>query len=206
MPDDEPALRARLAALDAEVKVEADAARVRKEAALARLREQRAQREAERAAEREVLSRRTRRASSQPPPPEPVGRDAELAGTALTLARKADGVRAELAKPRKPGDKSWKTSALLSTAFGPIGWLYAGSFREAIPAAAAWLAACALIAKVFPFLTFLLLPVLAVVLPLSGLVGIVYASSYNKHGKRGRLFSGDSKSAKPKPLPPGSRD
>ena len=35
---------------------------------------------------------------------------------------------------------------------GPIGWLYAGSLREAVPASAAWLAFAALASKLIPML------------------------------------------------------
>ena len=103
-------------------------------------------------------------------------------------------VRGELAKPRKAGQKSWKAGGLLSLCFGPLGWLYAGSFRETIPAAAAWLAIAAVL-KTLSFLAFLFLPALAVIMPLSGIVGILYTTGYNKHGKRVKLFTKD----KPKP-------
>ena len=204
MPDDDRAARARLDALEAEVKAEADVARQRKEAALARLRAQRAAQQAERDTQRardaELVAQRARgRRPSDAPPAGDTDHDMDGLGSALSLARKADGVRADLAKPRKPGDKNWVTSALLSTALGPIGWLYAGSFREAIPAAVAWLALAAIVTKVLPFVTFLMLPVLLVALPLSGLAGLMYAYQYNKTGKRSRLFTGDDK----KKLPPG---
>jgi hypothetical protein len=81
--------------------------------------------------------------------------------------------------------------------FGPVGWLYAGSFREAIPAAAAWVAVGAIMSKLFAMLSFFLLPVLAVVMPLSGITGIIYAMRYNSTGKRQRLFgSGDKEKKK----------
>src|SRR5262249_3451237 len=96
----------------------------------------------------------------------------------------------ELARTPKKGDKSWKTSALASTVAGPIGWLYAGSLREAVPASAAWLLFGYIATKVLPM--FLLFPVLLVALPLSGLAGLRYAVSYSRSGGRQRLF-GDSK-------------
>jgi hypothetical protein len=109
-------------------------------------------------------------------------------------------MKQELAKPTKAGEKSWVKSALASTFFGPLGWLYAGSFREAAPASAAWLAFAAIASKL-P--TLLLFPVLMVVLPLSGIAGLLYAVNYNRNGrKRQRLF-GDKK--KKKELPPGSK-
>ena len=63
--------------------------------------------------------------------------------------------------------KSLLASAGLSL-FGPIGWLYAGSFKETIPAVALYVA----IAAVIP--TFLLTPLLPVVMPLSAVAGLVY--------------------------------
>ena len=86
-------------------------------------------------------------------------------------------------------------------ALGPIGWLYAGSLREAIPASAGWLALASIASKIIP--TFLLMPVLMVVLPLSGIAGVVYALQYNRHGGRQRLFDRDDKD-EPKQLPPGA--
>jgi hypothetical protein len=213
VPDDDAALRARLEALEAEVKADADAARARKDAALAKVREQRAKELAERQTLRdrqaELVSRRTRRPSAPPPGGDDADHeDAGGVGGALELASKAQGVRAELSRPRKAGEKSWVTSGALSLFFGPIGWLYAGSFREAIPAAAGWLALAALFTKVLPFMTFIMLPALLVALPISGITGVVYAMNYNKHGKRTRLFGKDKKklpagSAKQKQLPKG---
>jgi hypothetical protein len=208
VPEDERALRARLAALEAEVKGEADANRARKEAALANVRERRAKELAERQALRdrqaELVTGKSRRSEPTPAPESSDGDDEHESmfstgraalrgdtGSALELARKAQGVKGELAKPRKAGDKSWKTSGLLSLAFGPVGWLYAGSFRESIPAAAAWLALAALVTKVLPFFTFLMLPVLMIALPLSGIAGVFYAVQHNRHGKRVRLFGKD---------------
>jgi hypothetical protein len=203
VPDDDAVLRARLQALEAEVKADADAARARKEAALAKVREQRAKELAERQSLRdrqaELVSRRARRPSA---PPDDAAADHDDGdglggvGNALQLAQKAQGMRAELARPRKAGEKSWVTSGALSLFFGPIGWLYAGSFREAIPATAAWLALAALFTKVLPFMTFIMLPALLVALPLSGITGIVYAMNYNKHGKRTRLFGKDKEKKK----------
>ena len=80
---------------------------------------------------------------------------------------------------------------------GPIGWLYAGSMREAVPASAAWLAFAALASKIIPM--FLLFPVLMVALPLSGIAGVVYAVQYNRTGSRQRLF-GDKDKKKAKQL------
>jgi hypothetical protein len=179
----------RLAALEAEVKADADAQRARKEAALAKVREQRAKQLAERDELRErqvalVTKKQAPRASSDDDPAD------GLAG-ALELAGKANRVKAEL---QKKGEKSWVKSGVLSL-FGPLGWLYAGSWREAVPASAVWLLVASIVSK-FGFGMFLLLPVLMVVLPLSGIAGVMYALAYNRTGKRQRLF-GDDKKKKP---------
>ena len=107
-------------------------------------------------------------------------------GSALELARRAHGVKQELTKAPKQGDKSWVKSGVASMVLGPIGWLYAGSLREAVPASAAWLAFAAIASKFIPM--FLLFPVLLVALPLSGIAGLLYAVQYNRKGTRQRLF------------------
>ena len=209
MAEDEAALRAKLAALEAEVKADADAARVRKEAALAKVREQRmaeltARVEAETAAKAQAA-----RAKPKPkalPPSARVADDdddgEELGGvsTALELASRANRVHKELARKPAKGDKSWIKSGVASLALGPLGWLYAGSLREAVPASTAWVLLLALASKILP--TILLFPVLAVVMPLSAVAGVVYALQYNRHGGRQRLFGEDQKNEK-KQLPGG---
>ena len=194
--DDDQALMQRLAALEAEVKADADAQTKRKEAAVAKVREQRA---AQQADKDELRARQVALVKRKPvveEPSEPEDDGDNLRG-ALELAGKANQVKKELSKK---GAKSWIKSGLASTAFGPLGWLYAGSMREAIPASAIWLVVATLISKIgLP--TFLLMPVLLVVLPLSGIAGIVYALQYNKTGKRQRLFDGDKKKALPEGEP-----
>jgi hypothetical protein len=194
--EDDRAVMERLAALEAEVKADAEAKQQRREAAVAKVKEQRATQQAE----RDVLRERqaaivTKRAKSEEPERE--RSRASDVGNALELAGKASDMKQELTKPTKPGDKSWVKSGLASTLLGPLGWLYAGSFREAAPASALWLAFAAIAAKL-P--TLLLFPVLMIALPLSGLAGLLYAVQYNRNGgKRQRLF-GDKKK-KPKALP-----
>ena len=190
MADDDRALMERLAALEVEVKADADVQKSRKEAALSKVREERAKAEAEKAELRERQASLVRR--------KPV-RDSEeydsgdgLAG-ALELAGKANRVKGELARKPTKGQKSWIKSGLASTFLGPLGWLYAGSWREAVPASAAWLVVLA-IANAMPAL--LLMPVLialAVAMPLSGVAGAIYALQYNRSGKRQRLFGEDKK-------------
>ena len=191
----------RLAALEAEVKADAEAQQQRREAAMVKVKEQRAAQHAERDSLRErqaaIVTKRAKPVVGGDDEGSSRSRAADL-GNALELAGKASDMKQELAKPTKAGEKSWVKSALASTFFGPLGWLYAGSFREAAPASAVWLAFAAIAAKL-P--TLLLFPVLMVALPLSGIAGLLYAVQYNRNGrKRQRLF-GDKK--KKKELPPG---
>jgi hypothetical protein len=186
--DDDAAVMAKLAELEAEVKAKGDADRARKDAALAKVREQRAKQQA---ANDQLRTRQAALVTKKKAPvaealevDEADDHDDGIAG-ALELAKKAHGVRQELAKQPK-GGKSWVKSGLASALLGPLGWLYAGSFREAIPASAGWLAFGVLASKFLPM--FLLMPVMLVALPLSGIAGIVYALQYNKKGGRQRLF------------------
>jgi len=181
----------RLAALEAEVKADADAERARKAVAAQNVREQRAKEQAEKAAlsaRQAELHTRKKRPTAEV---EDDDRGSDLGG-ALQLAKKANDVKNELAKK---GEKSWIKSGIASMLLGPLGWLYAGSFREAIPAGVAYLAFAALLSK----LPFIMWPVMMVALPLSGIAGVVYALQYNKTGARQRLW-GDKKK---KELPPG---
>ena len=115
------------------------------------------------------------------------------------LARTA---KAELQRPREKGEKSWLASTLLSTFFGPVGWLYAGSLREAIPASVGYILAASILTRL-PL--FLLMPVMMVAMPVSGIAGLVYAIQHNRHGKRMRLFDKDDDAkAKAKRLGPGT--
>ena len=179
----------RLAALEAEVKADAAAKQARKEAALAKVREQRAKEQAEKD---KLRQRQAELVTKKPAAKKPVidigdddGGSDDGIGGALELAKKAHGVKAELTKAPKQGDKSWVKSGVASMVLGPIGWLYAGSLREAVPASVAWLAFAAIAAKL-PWI--LLMPVLLVAMPLSGIAGLLYAVQYNRHGGRQRLF------------------
>lgn len=84
------------------------------------------------------------------------------------------------------GEKSLALSAGLSL-LGPLGWLYAGSFREAVPASLVFL----LVAWILP--NPILWPLLWFVLPASALGGLVYGWQYNRKGHRTPIFlsSGD---------------
>jgi hypothetical protein len=174
------------------VKADADAQRARKEAALAKLRAQRAAEEAEKAELRKQQTALVAPKASRAPARQ---KQVDDLGSALELAGKANQVKQELTKKPGKGEKSWIKSGVASMALGPIGWLYAGSLREAVPASAAWVALIWLLSHL-P--TLLIWPALMVALPLSGIAGVVYALQYNRHGGRQRLF-GDEK----KQLPPG---
>lgn len=191
MSEDDRAVMERLAALELEVKADADAQRARKEAAQAKVREQRAAQEADKA---ELRARQTALVSKKRPVVPTRDDEADHGsdlGNALELATKASRVKQELTKAPKHGDKSWVKSGVASMLLGPLGWLYAGSLREAVPASAAWLAFAAVASKMIPM--FLLFPVLLVALPLSGIAGLLYALQYNKTGTRQRLFGDKGK-------------
>ncbi|MBA3396888.1 MAG: hypothetical protein H0T89_29935 [Deltaproteobacteria bacterium] len=199
MSEDDRAVMERLAALEAEVKADVDAQRSRKAAAIDKVREQRAQQQAERdelrARQAELVTRKKRpTAEVADREPERERERGDGLGGALELARRADGMRQELAKSPKAGEKSWVKSGVASMLLGPLGWLYAGSLREAVPASAAWLAFAAIASKLVPM--FLLMPVLMVALPLSGIAGVVYALQYNRKGTRQRLFDRENKPTK----------
>lgn len=188
MTDDDRAVRQRLAELEAEVKAETAAANARKHAARAK---QVAQAPAETAD-----SDATSRAGSNP------GRSIEskrsAAGraakpvraddftSALELAERASGIKRELQKRPSKGDKSWIGSGLASLALGPLGWLYAGAWREAVPASIAWVILVSIASKFLPSL--LTIPVLLVALPASAIAGVTYALQHNRQGGRTRLF------------------
>jgi hypothetical protein len=178
----------RLAALEAEVKADADAQKARKAAALAKLRQQQADKEADKQA---VAERDAARVRNQARRRDRDDDDDGGVDTAMTLARGAKlagRAKAELSRPRQKGQKSWMASGLLSLFFGPVGWVYAGSLREAVPAGALYLAAMLILSKLPVFLMW---PVMMVALPISGIAGVVYALQYNRHGKRQRLFDRD---------------
>lgn len=182
--DDDREIRARMAALEAEVKADADAHRVRKEQALAKLRAQKQKQLEERAALQPKAKAR----------PQPKDDDLDTAMMVAKGAKLARTAKDEISRPREKGEKSWLASSALSLFLGPLGWLYAGSFREAIPAGLGWIILMAIFSKL-PF--FLIMPVLMVAMPISAIAGFVYALQYNRHGKRTRLFDKDEKKKLP---------
>jgi hypothetical protein len=201
--DDDRAVMDRLAALEAEVKADVDAQRARKEAALVKVREERAKQQVERDDLRQrqaaLVARKPRERAPEPRASSGDDDDGDGLAGALELAGRANRVKTELARKPKKGEKSWVKSGIASMAFGPLGWLYAGSWREAVPASAAWLAAAALVMGVLPSMLMpLLLPALMVLMPLSGIAGVVYAMQYNRTGQRQRLFGEDKKQLREK--------
>src|SRR5262245_12239444 len=109
----------RLAALEAEVKADADAQRARKEAALAKVREERAKQQADRDELRQrhasLVTRKSRERAPDPSDDDDRGDSDSLAG-AIELAGRANRVKAELTKKPKKGDKSWVKSGIASMA------------------------------------------------------------------------------------------
>ncbi len=185
---DDDELRARLEALEAEVKVETEAKRQVKAQAEAKVRAQRAKQQAEKD---ELRERQAAIVKAKSPGR---SRERDRSGdleTALDLAKKASDAKHELTKPREAGEKSWLISGALSFFFGPLGWLYAGAWRETVPASAIYLIVASIVAKIVPM--FLLMPVLMVALPLSGVAGVVYAIGHNRGGQRIRLFGDEDK-------------
>lgn len=110
---------------------------------------------------------------------------------ALEIAGQA---REELEEPKEPHEKSILFSGGLSLLLGPLGWNYAGSFRESLPASVVWLGAAALV-KTMSLFSFVLMPAFFAGMAVSGVVGMVYAWQFNKHGHRVRLL-GDGEDKK----------
>lgn len=97
---------------------------------------------------------------------------------------------AQQALARSGGEKSLLASGLLSLLLGPVGWLYAGPLREAVPAALGFMA----ILWVLRFLPFLLAgPAVSLLYAASGALGVLYAWQYNKHGRTTPLLSDDER-------------
>jgi hypothetical protein len=113
----------------------------------------------------------------------------EVARAPTALVTRA--ARAGALAARAGDHKSVVASGLLSLVLGPFGWLYAAPLREAVPGAAVYVGLC----TVLPH--FLLLPLLGVVAPISGVAGIYYAWRHNQTGERTGLFSDRDATKKP---------
>lgn len=201
----------RLMALETEVKADFDAKEATARAAEAEAKKERARAEALAARKAALAAKKAAKADalavrdddSLEETDEPglfdrlrgKARAAEQVSDAMDIAVSA---KRELEKPREKGEKSLLLSGALSMVLGPFGWLYAGAWREAIPAAAAYLLFGAVATKV-PLMMMLVWPVLMVALPISGIAGLVYAWQHNRNGHRTKLF-GDDDDDEPKKL------
>lgn len=107
----------------------------------------------------------------------------DKASTALALLNR----RAGLARPGlgAEGEKNLVAAGLLGL-FGPLGWLYAGAWREALPAAGVFL----IMLKVLPafLMSWFIMPLL---IPASMLVSVLYAWKHNRVGRRSGLLTDD---------------
>jgi len=81
-----------------------------------------------------------------------------------------------------PDRKSILLSGGASLLFGPFGWMYAGAWKEVLPAIAIYAAVVALFPK------FLIATLLGVVHPACGVVGMVYAYRHNRTKARTPLL------------------
>jgi len=108
-----------------------------------------------------------------------MGKAALFASTTALVT--LDKPLALLDKPRAKGEKSLLASAGLSI-LGPVGWLYAGSFREAVPATIAQVAILSIVPG------FLLAPFMVVGAIASSAIGLGYAWKFNKKKGRTPLF------------------
>ncbi|MCS6914158.1 MAG: hypothetical protein RMK29_13060 [Myxococcales bacterium] len=104
--------------------------------------------------------------------------EVDAATTALTLLHRP----AEMLQPTRKGSKSLVVAGLLGLFFGPLGWFYAAPLREAGPAATAFL----LVSWLLPI--YLFLPFVPL-LPISAVVGMLYAWKYNRTGRRSGLLT-----------------
>lgn len=82
---------------------------------------------------------------------------------------------------QKPGNKNVLTGAALGL-LGPLGWLYSGAWRETVPATIIWSVLISF--SLIKWSVLLLAPIL---LPLSAIVGGLYAFHYNRTGQRQSL-------------------
>ena len=159
--------------------------------------------EIEKVSPKKITKRKKAKAPKPKPEPslEPIDDDDDDGPGVISMVSKAavfaggkalvamDKPLALLDKPVAKGDKNLLASAGLSL-FGPLGWLYAGSFREAIPATMAYVA----VGYVLP--TFILAPFMLVGSLLSSAVGLTYAWQYNRKKGRTPLFLSGKKKKK----------
>lgn len=111
-----------------------------------------------------------------------IARDIARGGTALDLVRGKGGA---LLPPQGEGDKNLIVAGALGL-LGPFGWFYAAPLQEAAAASAVFLLAYWLLPAV------LMVPLVSLLLPVSAVVGVLYAYKHNRVGNRSGLFTEDS--------------
>lgn len=108
----------------------------------------------------------------------------EVARAPTSLAARAAGVGlARRSGQESSVAKSVAASGVLSLLLGPLGWLYAAPLREAVPGVAVYVGLCSFLPH------FLLVPLLGIAAPVSGVAGVYYAWRHNQTGERTGLFS-----------------
>jgi hypothetical protein len=105
-----------------------------------------------------------------------------------------EDVKALLRSGKAEEKKSVLLSGALSFFFGPLGWLYAAPFKEAVPVILVYVLVCSILPN------FLLVYLLGMVNVASAIAGVLYAWSYNQEGRRAPLVMKD-----PPELPPAKR-
>lgn len=118
-------------------------------------------------------------------------------GPALSLPQGAQGASAlaRQALAREGGEKSLLASGILSLVLGPIGWLYAGPLREAIPGVALFAVALWFL-RLLPLM--LAGPGVSLLYAASGALGVLYAWQYNRTGRATPLLTGDAGDHQPR--------
>ncbi|HEY8209514.1 MAG TPA: hypothetical protein VIG99_18625 [Myxococcaceae bacterium] len=145
----------------------------------------------------------------RPPPAPPIsGEVAPSPGKSYSVTVPGTGWRVGFTPD--PERKSILLSGGASLLFGPFGWMYAGAWKEVVPAIAIYAGV------VFLFPKFLIAALLGVLHPACGVVGMVYAYRHNRARARTPLLLVDRPptvtaiaSAPPATLPgegPGQQD
>ena len=141
------------------------------------------------------------RAATGPAKPEEVKKLADLkqevassmaGASTAALVRVGSSAARSLVTGGGDGKKSLVASGVLSFFFGPIGWLYAGSLKEAGAGALAWI----LLWVILPHWT-ILAPLWLTAMAVSGGIGLLYARKYNEKGERTALLT-DGKALPPR--------
>jgi hypothetical protein len=111
---------------------------------------------------------------------------ATAAGAGMALMKMGGNAAHSLLASGGEGKKSLVASGVLSFFFGPLGWLYAGNFKEAAAGGLAWI----LLWVILPHWT-ILAPLWLTAMALSGGLGVLYAHKYNQKGERQSLMPSD---------------